>query len=198
MSLLVIISSPSGGGKDSVINALLKRIPSSTRLVTTTTRAPRPGNKEGVDYYFISVEEFKKRLEANAFLEHNIYAGNYYGEERAELEKCFTTHQVVFSQVDVTGKHALDRQKFPHVSIFLVPENMEVLRKRIEKRGGITPETITERLEIAEKEITESADYDYKILNAEGKLEETIEKIAKIIEKHLTLMGGIDKNSKLS
>ena len=183
--LLVIISSPSGGGKDSVINALLKRLSRTTRLVTTTTRPPRPGNQEGVDYYFISPETFKTKLVAGDFLEHNVYAGNYYGEEKKELERCFKDNDVVLTQIDVTGKHALDRLAVPHLSIFLVPESLDILKARIEKRGGITPEVIAERLAIAKREIEESSDYDYRIINVDGALEQTIKKIAKIITSRL-------------
>lgn len=183
--LLVIISSPSGGGKDSVINALVKRLPRATRLITTTTRPPRPGNTEGVDYYFISKKVFETKLAAGDFLEHNVYAGNYYGEEKKELARCFQNHDIVLSQIDVTGKHALDKLGVPHLSIFLVPESLDILRARIEKRGGITPEIIAERLAIAKREITESADYDYRIVNVEGKLEQTIEKVAQIITDKL-------------
>lgn len=183
--LLVIISSPSGGGKDSVINALIKKLPHSTRLITTTTRSPRPGNQEGVDYYFISQKKFEAKLANGDFLEYNFYAGNYYGEEKKELERCFKNYDIVFSQIDVTGKHALDRLGMSNLSIFLVPESLESLRTRIEKRGGITPEVIAERLAIAKREIKESADYDYRLVNVDGKLEQTIEKIAKIITSRL-------------
>lgn len=183
--LLVIISSPSGGGKDSVINALIKRLPRTTRLVTTTSRSPRPGNQEGVDYYFISKEKFETKLAAGDFLEHNVYAGNYYGEEKIELERCFQNYDIVLSQIDVTGKHSLDKLGIPHLSIFLAPESLDILRARIEKRGGITPAVIAERLAVAKREIKESADYDYRIVNADGKLEQTIEKIAKIIASRL-------------
>ncbi len=84
--LFVVISSPSGGGKDSVINALLKVFPTSARLVTTTSRPPRPRQKNGVDYFFISPEEFKKRLDEDGFVEHNEYVGNFYGIEKQNLK----------------------------------------------------------------------------------------------------------------
>ncbi|MBI2037960.1 MAG: guanylate kinase [Candidatus Magasanikbacteria bacterium] len=196
--LLVIISSPSGGGKDTVINALVKLLPSATRLITTTSRPPRPGNIEGVDYYFVTAEEFKRRLAAGAFLEYNIYADNYYGEEKTVLHECLSQFDIVFTQIDVTGKHALDKLKFPHLAIFLAPENLDVLRKRIEKRGGIDPTTIEKRLEIAKKEIEQSVDYEHRIVNIEGKLDETIAKVAKIVINSLKTRdnqgAGLTKN----
>ncbi len=196
--LLVIISSPSGGGKDTVINALLKIFPNSTRLITTTSRPPRPGNIDGVDYHFVTVDEFKRRLKADAFLEYNIYAGNYYGEEKSIINDCLANFEIVFTQIDVTGKHALDKMGFPHLAIFLAPENLDVLRQRIEKRGGLDQEAIEQRLKIAENEIELSADYTYRIVNLEGKLDETIAKIAEIIQKTLASQDasnlGLTKN----
>src|SRR3989338_11663219 len=98
--LLFIISSPSGGGKDSVINALIKMFPDSTRVITTTTRAPRPGNINGVDYHFITPEEFKQKLATGDFVEHNVYGGNYYGMQKKHLAELLATHPIVFTQID--------------------------------------------------------------------------------------------------
>jgi len=185
MSLLVIISSPSGGGKDSVINALLKRIPNSTRLITTTTRPKRPGNVDGKDYYFISKEDFLKKIAAGDFLEHNFYAENYYGSEKKHLAEAEKKYALVLTQIEVNGKHNLDKAGTPHLAIFLLPESLEELGNRIRRRGGLTPELIKKRLAIAKQEIKASTDYDYRIVNAEGKLGETIDKIAEIIDEHL-------------
>lgn len=182
MGLFVIISSPSGGGKDSVINALLKRFANSARLVTTTSRPLRPSNVEGKDYYFISQDEFVKKIKAGDFAEYNFYAENYYGTQTKHLAEALKKYDLVLTQIEVNGKHNLDKAGIPNLSVFLLPENLEILKKRIEKRGGITAELIKERLAIAQKEILASADYDYKIINAEGKLNETIDKIAQIIE----------------
>lgn len=181
MGILVIISSPSGGGKDVVINTLLKRLPHSARLISTTTRAPRPGNKEGVDYFFISREDFEKRIADGDFLEYNVYANNYYGTPRSYLENMLPTNSIILSQIEVNGKHNLDKLGIQNLSIFMLPDTIDNLRKRIEKRGGITPEVMKERLKIAEHEIAASSDYDYRIVNVEGKLPETIAKIEKII-----------------
>lgn len=186
MGLLVVISSPSGGGKDSVINALLKRIPDSVRLVTTTSRQPRPGNIEGLDYYFISKDDFVKKIEAGDFVEYNFYADNYYGTQKKHLEALLREHALVLTQIEVNGKHNLDKAGIKHLSIFLLPESLDQLRERIIKRGGITPDVIDERMAIAKREIQASSDYDKKLVNAEGKLEETIDKITEIIKKKLS------------
>lgn len=181
--LFIIVSSPSGGGKNSVINALIQRLANATRLVTTTSRPPRPGDEEGVDYYFISRAEFAKRIEDKEFLEYNSYAGNYYGTQRGVLDRLLKNHDVVFSQIEVNGKHHLDAAGVENVSIFLLPEDLLTLRRRIENRGGLTNEQIESRLAIASGEIEASKDYDFRVVNKEGEMAGTVEKIAEFIEK---------------
>lgn len=178
---LVIISSPSGGGKDSVINALLQVMPASTRLITTTSRSPRPGNQDGVDYYFISSEEFEKKIQNNEFLEYNNYAGNYYGIEKKHLEESLAEHEWVFTQIEVNGKQHLDEAGVENVSIFLLPENLDILAERIRRRGGVDEDKIKERLQIAQNEMDKSTIYDFRIVNVDGKFEETIAKIREIL-----------------
>jgi len=183
---LIIISSPSGGGKDSVIRELLKTFPRSTRLVTTTSRPPRPGNTEGVDYHFVSKDQFTKQINNNEFLEYNVYAGNYYGTEKAKLDILLEQYDLVFTQIEVNGKHNLDKKEVSNISIFLLPENLEILKKRIQRRGGLTAEIIEERLKTAKNEIEVSSDYDYRVVNKDGKIMETVNEIAVIIRNILT------------
>jgi len=185
--LLVVISSPSGGGKDSVINALLKILPNSVRFITTTSRPPRPGNKNGVDYFFISKEQFEEGIKMEEFLEYNVYSENYYGTEKKRLAAALEKYDLAFTQIEVNGKHNLDKVGVPHLSIYLLPESLDILRKRIERRGGLTSTQIDDRLRIAKEEIEKSADYDYRIVNKEGKLEETVIEIAKIIRDYCAL-----------
>lgn len=184
--LLVVISSPSGGGKDTVINALLKKIPHSARLISTTTRLPRPKNKDGVDYNFITPEEFKNKIKNGDFLEYNIYVGNYYGTDEKMLKEKLSEHPVVFTQIETNGKHNLDKKNIKNLSIFLMPEKISDLKKRIEKRGGISQDEIRERLRVTDEQIAQSTDYDYHVINVEGKLEETIAEVEKIIKNYLS------------
>jgi guanylate kinase len=185
--LLVVISSPSGGGKDSVINALLKILPNSARFVTTTSRPLRPGNKNGVDYFFISKEQFEHGIKNGEFLEYNIYSGNYYGTEKAHLTGALENHELVFTQIEVNGKHNLDKVGMPHLSIYLLPESLDILRKRIERRGGLSSTQIDDRLQIAKEEIEKSTDYGYRVVNREGELNETVAEVAQIIRDYLAL-----------
>ncbi len=191
---LVVISSPSGGGKDSVINALLKILPNSARFVTTTSRPPRPGNKNGVDYFFISKEQFENGVKNEEFLEYNVYSGNYYGTEKKRLSESLEKYDLAFTQIEVNGKHNLDKANVPNLSIYLLPESLDILRKRIERRGGLTAAQIDDRLKIAKEEMGKSVDYDYRIVNQEGKLAETVSEVAKIIRDY----QAIDKKSQLS
>jgi len=184
---LVIISSPSGGGKDSIISALLKIVPNSTRLITTTSREPRPGNQNGIDYYFVSQTEFENKIQNEEMVEYNNYAGNYYGIEKKNLILALENNEWVFTQIEVNGKQHLDEQNIPNISIFLLPENLEILAKRIRNRGGLDDEKIKERLEIAQKEINKSVLYDYQIVNVDGKFEETVSKIREILNSIKTL-----------
>lgn len=184
--LLVIVSSPSGGGKDTVINALLLRLQNAARLVTTTTRAPRLGEKDGMPYFFITPEKFAEKITTHDFIEYNEYAGNYYGTEKSVLEDALKKNAIVFSNIEVTGKHNFDKLKIPHLSIFLLPDNINVLRERLERRGGMQETAIIERLRLANEEINASTDYQYRIVNASGKLAETVDNMAKIITNHLT------------
>jgi len=181
---LILISSPSGGGKNSVIKELIARFDNAVQFVTTTTREKRDGEIDGTDYHFLSREYFKRKIEADDFVEYNDYAGNLYGTEKEKLSASLETYDLVFSQADVNGKHSLDKLGIPHLSIFLMPESMDVLRERIINRGGVSEEKMHERLHIAEEELETSKDYDYRVVNKEGELEKTVEKIRKIIEEY--------------
>ena len=182
--ILVLISSPSGGGKNSVIRKLIDHIDDAVQFVTTTTRDRREGEINGTDYHFISRNVFEKKIEAGDFVEYNDYAGNLYGTEKEKLDASLKEHNILFSQADVNGKHSLDKLDIPHLSIFLMPESMDVLRERIINRGGVSEEKMHERLQIAEEELETSKDYDVRVINKEGKLDETVDEIAGIIEEY--------------
>lgn len=184
-ALFVIISSPTGGGKDAVIAQLINIFPNSIRLVTTTTRPPRPSDTEGVTYNFISRDDFEQKIKEGYFLEYNDCVGNYYGTPKEYFKDTLTKHSVVFSNIDVNGKHSLDTLGIQNLSFFILPESMESLKRRAEKRGGMTEQMIQDRIVLAQEEIEKSKDYDYKVVNYDNKLDQTVEQIAEIIQKHL-------------
>ncbi|MBT3816797.1 MAG: guanylate kinase [Candidatus Magasanikbacteria bacterium] len=173
----VLVSAPSGGGKNAIIRALLKKFTHSTQLVTTTTRDMRPLEADGVDYHFLDKEIFKKKLEAGEFVEYNEYDGNFYGTQWTDLNEALEQYDLVFSQAEVNGKKHLDKKGVPHISIFLLPEDFEILRDRIKKRGGTSDDSIDERLEIAKKEVEQSGIYDLRVVNEDGKMEKAVDSI---------------------
>lgn len=187
--LFVIISSPSGGGKDTVIRALINLIPRSAKLVTTTTRTPRPEDKEGVTYHFIDKNNFESKIKNHEMVEYATYAENYYGVDKNELENKLENFDVVFSNVDVQGRHNYTESGVDNLSIFLLPDNLEDLKKRILKRGGVNEAELQLRLETAKNEISRADEYDFQIVNKDGHLEETIDNVAKIITSHLEMLA---------
>lgn len=184
---LIIISSPSGGGKDAIIARLLKIFPNSSRLITTTTRPPRPQDIPGINYDFVNEEKFKAGIANDEYLEHNYFNGNYYGINRKRLENAMTKSAVVFTNIDVNGRNSVEKTGIKHISIFLLPDNLENLRARIAKRGGLAEDQINERLKTAKREIEQADQYNFKIVNVEGKMDETVAKVAKILDKNLSL-----------
>ncbi|MBU0661052.1 guanylate kinase [Patescibacteria group bacterium] len=187
---LVLVSAPSGGGKNATIRALLNRFNNSTQLVTTTTRHKRPGEKDGIDYHFISKELFREKLVHDEFVEYNDYDGNLYGTQWVHLKTAQEEYELVFSQAEVNGKKHLDEQKVPHIAIFLVPEDFEILKQRIQKRGGTTADSIAERLVIAKQEVAASGIYDFPVVNKEGELEETINQIVQFLEEKTGVLSS--------
>ncbi len=183
--VLIIISSPSGGGKDAIISALLNRFNNSAKLITTTTRAPRPEDKEGITYYFIKKENFEEKIKNGEIIEHNFYAGNYYAITKAELANKLKNFDFVFTNIDVNGRRNLTATDYKNISIFIMPENLEDLKMRISHRGGLSNTEIEERLQTAKQEITCANEYDFQVINKNGKLTETIDSVAKIITEHL-------------
>lgn len=182
---LVILSAPSGGGKNAIMRELMKLFPGSTRFVTTTTRAPREGEREQVDYHFVSTEKFQQMIEEGAFIEYNFYAGNYYGSEKSRLEENLATSPLVFAPLDVNGKKQIDASNVPHISIFLLPESLDILRQRIIHRGGLTTEEIDARMKTGEAELEEAKRYDLAVINQDGEMRNTVEEIAKFLEARL-------------
>ncbi|OGH93810.1 MAG: hypothetical protein A2538_02970 [Candidatus Magasanikbacteria bacterium RIFOXYD2_FULL_41_14] len=181
--LLVIISSPSGGGKDTVIDRLLKIFPNSTRLINTTTRVPRPKDTPGVTYDFISNEQFKTGLSNKEYLEHNFYNGYYYGVNNQRLNTALAEHDLVFTNIDVNGRKSAADAGVKNLSIFLLPDDLKNLRTRIAGRGGLDETQINERLETAKREIARANEYDFQVKNIQGKLDETVAKVTEIIKK---------------
>ena len=170
--LLILISAPSGGGKTTLCNQLLAARPDMTRAITCTTRAPRPGEKDGVDYYFLDPVEFQRRVAAGEFIEHATVFGRGYGVLRSELLDRLRQGRDVLLNVDVQGaatirKRAQSEPEFRRalVTIFLTPASLAEVRWRLKTRGADSPEVIRKRLAVAKAEIAQWRHFDYLLIS---------------------------------
>lgn len=179
---LIVISAPSGGGKTTVIKKLLNTLPKAGRIVTSTTREPRENERDGVDYHFLTKEQFEHMIQEGAFVEYAVYADHYYGVEKKALETGLTKYNLAFITPDVQGKKKYDELGVPHISIFLVPESLELLEKNIGHRGGMDKATLKKRMKVAKQEIRDANLYDYRIINRDGKLDEVVSEIRAILK----------------
>lgn len=165
--LLVVLSSPSGGGKTTIARELLRRRNDVQYSVSATTRRPRPGERDGRDYYFLSREEFARRREAGALLEWAEYGGEWYGTPAAEVDRILGTGRHVLLDIEVKGAQQLRERRQDVVSIFIIPPSAAVLIERLGGRGGAEPAELRRRLEVAVEELGQATGYDYLVVNDE-------------------------------
>ena len=170
--LLIVVSAPSGGGKTTLCEQLIKTRPNVTRAITCTTRAPRPGEKDGEDYYFLDAGTFLKRVQAGNFLEHATVYGNSYGTLKAEVLGKLRQGRDVVLNVDVQGAATIREHaegdpevKRALVTVFLTPPTLTILEERLRKRGMDSPGAIQKRLSVAKQEIAQWRHFDYLIIS---------------------------------
>ena len=164
-SMLIVISGPSGVGKGTIYSQLLKNDHSLTFSVSVTTRAPRVGEREGIDYFFISQEEYDRLLSENAFLEHATVHGNSYGTLKSQVEAKLAAGWSVVLDIDPQGARNVMKIWPDCVSIFLLPPSYEELRRRLYGRNTEKPEAIERRLSNARGEIEQAHLYQYNVVN---------------------------------
>lgn len=182
---IFIIFGPSGSGEDSVIEGLRRDL-EIERVITTTTRRMRRGESEGSPYHFISKKEFQEKLKRGEFVEFaEGYNGHHYGVTEEELNRVLRSGKIGIWKVEYQGVRTI-KKKFPYlVAIYLAPSSIEILEGRIRKRGDIEDRDIGERMAYTRKWMKEEKIYDEKVINEEGKLEETIIQVKTIIERCL-------------
>lgn len=187
--LLVVLSAPSGCGKDTALAALGEKMP-LRRSISMTTRAMRPGERDGVDYYFVREEYFLRMLREDKILEYTSYNGNYYGTPRLAVDEGLKNGETVMLKIEVEGGGNVRRLYPDSVSIFLVPPSLQVLEKRLRGRSSESEEEIQSRLAIARNEMNHAPEYDYIVVN--DRLEDAVDDICAIIraEKHKTSRSG--------
>jgi guanylate kinase len=181
--LLVIISAPSGAGKDTVIERLVKKMDDAVVYVTATSRKPRPGEIHGTHYYFYSPEKFREEIEEGNFLEWSMVHGEFKGVRRDVLGETLRDHEILIVKPDPQGMRKMKSQLPEALTIFIMPPSVESLRRRLVARGTETTEQREIRLRNAEIEMAAAPEYDYVVVNEDGKIDETADQIAEIIKK---------------
>ncbi len=162
---LFVVSGAAGTGKDSVVGHLRADHPEIEKTVSATTRAPRPGEKDGVDYHYRSREQFEQLIQNDQVVEYNFYNGNYYGTLREEIVHRLEAGKLVVMVIDVHGAANI-RRMFPDATtIFLLPPSEEELERRLRGRGTETEESICERLQTAQQELAEQDKFTLKLVN---------------------------------
>ncbi|HVZ55631.1 MAG TPA: guanylate kinase [Chitinophagaceae bacterium] len=165
---IIIITAPSGAGKTSITRHLLKVLPDRLRFsVSAATRQPRPGEVDGRDYYFLSVEAFRHRIQEQAFVEWEmVYEGKYYGTLKSELQRSWDAGQTPLLDIDVKGAIHV-QQQYPGscLSLFIEPPSIEELKKRLESRGTESPESLEARVNKAAYELSFKDHFDHCIVN---------------------------------
>ena len=174
--LFIVMSAPSGCGKSTLIDLLLQEYPDLVYSISCTTRAPREGEEDGLDYHFLTVERFRELLAEDAFLEHAEVHGNYYGTLRRPIEEVLGEGNSMILDIDVVGAAKVRHEVMHHlppenplragyVDIFINPPSMEELRARLEGRGTDAPEVIERRLANAEGEMARAGEYMFQVTN---------------------------------
>lgn len=182
----LIFSAPSGSGKSTIVHHILDKYPDMEFSVSATSRSPRGEEKDGVDYYFLSEEEFRARIAENGFVEHEeVYPGRFYGTLKSEIKRIWDAGHVVIFDVDVKG--GVNLKKYfgkDALSVFIQAPSVEVLRERLVKRGTDSPEDIEKRVAKAAEEMTYAPQFDHILINDD--LQQAFEEAEALVSNFLS------------
>jgi guanylate kinase len=179
-----VITGPSGVGKGTLIRGLLDRVPELELSVSATTRGPRPGEEDGVDYHFLSDSEFDQRLAEGDFVEDASYSGNRYGTLHSELDRRLNAGVPVVLEIEVQGARQV-RQALPEaVAVFIAPPSLDSLRTRLIGRGTDDPEQVDERMRTAERELAAQPEFGHVVIN--DRLEQATDDLERIVKAALS------------
>jgi guanylate kinase len=174
-----VITGPSGVGKGTLIRGLLERVPELELSVSATTRAPRQAERDGVEYHFMTEEEFERRAAAGDFVEHAAYSGNRYGTLRSELERRLDAGAPVVLEIEVQGARQV-REAMPEaVAVFIAPPSDDALRARLVGRGTDAPEQVAERMRTAARELDARPEFAHVVVN--DRLEDATAELVEIV-----------------
>ena len=180
---LLVVSGPSGCGKDTVVRDLIEHHANIELAVSATTRPPRDDEQDGIDYFFITREEFEARINRGEFAEHTQYVSNYYGTLKSYIDEKINLGKDILFDLDVKGALSIKKiYKDKALLIFIKPPNKEVIRERLIKRGTESMETIENRLKRFDFEMEKITEFDYVVLNDD--LQNAINEVQKIINKY--------------
>lgn len=187
---LYIISAPSGTGKSTIVGEILRADPSIWFSVSATTRPPRPGDKEGVTYYFKTRQEFEQLIASGGMLEYAEFCGNYYGTPKQSVFDRLKEGRDVILEIETVGAYKVMDAFLEAVSIFILPPSLSVLRHRLEKRGTDSEEVINRRISEAAGEIEKAIRYDYIVIN--DNLEQAVDEVKTVMKaaKRLTKINN--------
>ncbi len=178
-----VITGPSGVGKGTLICGLMERLPQLELSVSATTRGPRPGEQDAVDYHFMNAAEFEHRVASNEFVEHAHYAGRSYGTLRSELEQRVRAGVPVVLEIEVQGARQVRAAMPEAVQVFIAPPSLEALRTRLTGRGTDDPQEVERRLLVAEQELEAQPEFGHVVVN--DRLDDALERLAAIVEGEL-------------
>jgi guanylate kinase len=182
-----VITGPSGVGKGTLIRGLMERLGELELSVSATTRAPRPGEQDGVDYHFLTREEFERRVQAGEFVEHADYAGRSYGTLRSELEDRVRAGAPVVLEIEVQGARQVRASVPDAVQVFIAPPSLQELRTRLIGRGTDDPEGVERRLLVAAEELEAQPEFAHVVVN--DRLQDALEQLTAIVADELDGRG---------